>query len=91
MVSVGMFEAKTHFSSLVDDVLSGRTDYVRVLKHGRPAVRIVIDRPVADVSRRIGVRRNARKLPSDWWRQDKLLDEAISADFYAFESGEARP
>ena len=90
MVSVGMFEAKTHFSSLVDDVLSGRTDYVRVLKRGRPAVRIVIDQSVADVSKRIGVRRNARKLPSDWWLQDKLLDEAISAEFFASESGEAR-
>ena len=57
---------------------------------GSPSVYPSTGIEVADVSKRIGVRRNARKLPSDWWLQDKLLDEAISAEFFASESGEAR-
>ena len=41
MTKVGMFEAKTHFSQLVDQLLSGQTEYVSVLRRGKPVVRIV--------------------------------------------------
>ena len=60
MVSVGMFEAKTRFSSLVADVVAGRTDCVRVMRRGVPVVRIVVDGGSRDASRRIGVRRALR-------------------------------
>ena len=43
MTKVGMFEAKTHFSQLVDQLLSGQTEYVSVLRRGKPVVRIVLE------------------------------------------------
>jgi antitoxin (DNA-binding transcriptional repressor) of toxin-antitoxin stability system len=38
MTSCGMFEAKMHFSQLVDSLVSGRTDCVRVSRCGIPVV-----------------------------------------------------
>ena len=43
MTKVGMFEAKTHFSQLVDQLLSGQTEYVSVLRRGKAVVRIVLE------------------------------------------------
>ena len=43
MTKVGMFEAKTHCSQLVDQLLSGQTEYVSVLRRGKPVVRIVLE------------------------------------------------
>ena len=43
MTKVGMFEAKTHFSQLVDQLLSGQTEYVSVLRRGKPVVRTVLE------------------------------------------------
>lgn len=45
MTQVGMFEAKTHFSQLVESLVSGDTDYVSVLRRGKPVVRIVLEVP----------------------------------------------
>lgn len=88
MVSVGMFEAKTRFSSLVADVVAGRTDCVRVMRRGVPVVRIVVDGGSRDASRRIGVRRDARRLPEGWWEKDKALDMEMAAQFDMAGSGD---
>ena len=45
MTQVGMFEAKTHFSQLVELLVSGDTDYVSVMRRGKPVVRIVLEVP----------------------------------------------
>lgn len=45
MTQVGMFEAKTHFSQLVESLVSGDTDYVSVMRRGKPVVRIVLEVP----------------------------------------------
>ncbi len=39
--SIGVFEAKTHFSRIVDDVMNGRCGPVPVLRRGKAAVYIV--------------------------------------------------
>lgn len=36
---IGVFEAKTHFSSLIDDAIAGKTTVIT--KHGKPVARIV--------------------------------------------------
>ena len=49
MTQVGMFEAKTHFSQLVESLVSGDTDYVSVMRRGKPVVRIVPERSVRNL------------------------------------------
>ena len=39
--SIGLFEAKTHFSRLVDDILNGRSGPVSILRRGKPAAVVV--------------------------------------------------
>lgn len=39
MKKVGIFEAKTHFSALIDEVISGES--IVVTKNGRPVARLV--------------------------------------------------
>ena len=41
--AIGLFEAKTHFSKIVDDLLNGRSGAVPVMRRGKPAVYIVTD------------------------------------------------
>ena len=41
--AIGMFEAKTHFSRIVDDLVNGRSGAVPVMRRGKPAVYIVSD------------------------------------------------
>ncbi|MDR1323674.1 MAG: type II toxin-antitoxin system prevent-host-death family antitoxin [Candidatus Margulisbacteria bacterium] len=64
MQSIGAFEAKTHFSQILDDVQSGQ-DYI-VTKRGKPVAKII---PLADkapnrqetVKELFAIGRNARK------------------------------
>lgn len=46
MVTVGAFEAKTHFSSLLDKVENG--EEVLITRHGKAVARIVPETAVAD-------------------------------------------
>jgi prevent-host-death family protein len=39
MKHVGIFEAKTHFSSLIDDVENG--EEIMITKHGKPVAKLV--------------------------------------------------
>ncbi|MBQ3810102.1 MAG: type II toxin-antitoxin system Phd/YefM family antitoxin [Kiritimatiellae bacterium] len=39
--SIGLFDAKTHFSQIVDDLLNGRRGPVSILRRGKPAAVVV--------------------------------------------------
>lgn len=41
--AIGVFEAKTHFSRIVDDLVNGRSRAVPVMRRGKPAAYIVSD------------------------------------------------
>ena len=77
MVTMGMFEAKTHFSQLVDDIVGGRNDCVRVLRRGKPVVQITLvdDKPKGI---KIGSMRDALYLPPDFDEKFDALDDAVA-------------
>lgn len=60
MRAVGAFEAKTHLSSLLDDVAAGES--VTITKRGSPVARLV---PVDDREQRSGVDRQRAREASD--------------------------
>jgi prevent-host-death family protein len=71
MVAVGAFEAKTHFSSLLDRVAQG--EQIVITKHGRPVARLVpVGGPDREKARRaierIKVSRQGQTLGGLSWR-----------------------
>ncbi len=64
MQTVSLFNAKTHLSRIVNDLLSGKEDCVLIARRGKPAV-MVTPADVTDVSRRIGLARGRFKVPDD--------------------------
>lgn len=79
MVSVGMYEAKTNLSKLVEDMETGRNDCVELLRRGKPVARIVlIDKPQG---LRFGCMKGRFTLPDDFLEQDRKLDREVEALF----------
>ena len=79
MTSCGMFEAKTHFSQLVDLLVSGQTDCVRVSRRGIPVVQITIIRKEASARPRLGFAKGKFRLPT--WNEDMAMDREIENSF----------
>lgn len=78
MVEMGLFETKTHLSRLVDDLLAGRNDCVRVLRRGKPAVQITL---VVETGRglKIGAMKDELALPEDFDDAFDALDAEVAA------------
>lgn len=64
MHTVTLFDAKTHLSRIVDELLRGIEDSVIVSRRGKPVVKIIPLRE-QDTSKRIGVARGRFKVPDD--------------------------
>ena len=62
MTIVSLFDAKTHFSRLVEELVQGRNDAVVVSRHGKPVVQITA-LPSSQGSKRIGVAKGKLKAP----------------------------
>ena len=63
MQTVSLFDAKTHFSRLIEQIASGAESEIVISRNGKPVARVV---PIeADVSRRIGVAKGEFKVPDD--------------------------
>ena len=77
MVQVGMFEAKTHFSQLIEQLLMGNTDVVQILRRNRPVARITLIQP--DTKVRIGSMKGKWRLPT--WDEDKAMDRELESAF----------
>jgi len=62
--TVSLFDAKTHLSRIIQELLSGSEDGVVVSRHGKPVAKII---PFSDagVSRRLGVAKGRFKVPDD--------------------------
>jgi len=64
MHTVSLFDAKTHLSRIVDELLRGIEDSVVVSRRGKPVVKIVPLRET-EPSRRIGVAHGRFEVPDD--------------------------
>ncbi len=64
MHTVSLFDAKTHLSRIVQDIVSGIEDAIIVSRHGKPVVKII---PVSEAgtAKRIGVALGRFKAPDD--------------------------
>ena len=59
-----LFEAKTHLSRIVEDLLSGKEDRIVSAHRGKPAVCVTSVRSL-DTSRRVGLARGLFEVPDD--------------------------
>ena len=64
MHTVSLFDAKTHLSRIVEDLVSGRHDRVIISRHGKPVV-CVTPLPATDTEKRIGIARGKFRVPDD--------------------------
>lgn len=64
MHTMSLFDAKTHLSRIVEDLLSGKEDRVIIARRGKPAVLVTPARNV-NVSRRIGLAKGRFQVPDD--------------------------
>lgn len=64
MNTVSLFDAKTHLSRIVDDLLTGKEDRVVIARRGKPVVLVtpIMD---TDTSRRIGLAKGRFDVPDD--------------------------
>ncbi len=64
MHTVTLFDAKTHLSRIIEDLVSGRDDRVIISRHGKPVV-CVTPLPAVDTEKRIGIARGQFQVPND--------------------------
>lgn len=64
MHTVSLFDAKTHLSRIVEDLLSGKEDRVIIARRGKPVV-LVTPVKEADILRRIGIARGRFDVPDN--------------------------
>ena len=64
MYTVSLFDAKTHLSRIVEDLLSGKEDRVLISRRGKPAA-IITAATRTDTSIRIGIARGRFEIPDD--------------------------
>jgi prevent-host-death family protein len=63
MQTVSLFDAKTHLSRLVEQIVSGVEDEIVISRNGKPVARVV---PIqTDTSRRVGLARGEFDVPDD--------------------------
>jgi prevent-host-death family protein len=64
MQTVSLFDAKTHLSGLIEQIVSGAATEITIARHGRPVARLV-PVPPADTLKRIGVAAGLFDVPDD--------------------------
>lgn len=79
MQSMSLFNAKTHLSSVVAQLLDGSETEVRILRHGKPVARLTPITP-ADTSRRIGCAKGKFRVPADIDRANPAILKLFAAE-----------
>jgi len=62
--TVSLFDAKTHLSGLVEQIVSGAEPEITTARHGRPVAHLV-PVPPADTIKRIGIVAGLCEVPDD--------------------------
>jgi prevent-host-death family protein len=80
---VSLYEAKTHLSRLVDEAANGET--IVIAKAGKPMARLGPMSGRRKLPRRLGqlTRRSPNVDWEAWWREWKMADREIEAEFEA--------
>lgn len=63
MQTVSLFEAKTHLSRLIEQIVSGQESEIIISRNGKPVARVLPIVP--DTSIRIGVAKGEFEVPDD--------------------------
>jgi prevent-host-death family protein len=77
MQTVSLFDAKTHLSEIVEDLVSGKETNVIISRRGKPVVRLAAICK-QDVSRRIGLARGQFKVPDNIDRSNSDIAHMFS-------------
>ncbi|MBA4386722.1 MAG: prevent-host-death protein [Verrucomicrobia bacterium] len=72
MHTVSLFEAKTHLSRIVEEILSGKENHVVISRRGKPVVQLTAVRKT-DSSKRIGLAHGRFKVPDNIDGANKVI------------------
>jgi prevent-host-death family protein len=77
MHTLSLFDAKTHLSRIVEELVQGREDSVVVSRRGKPVVKIV---PIKkeDAAKRIGAARGKFDVPDDMDALNPVIADLFS-------------
>ena len=65
MQTVNLFQAKTHLSKLIDQIVSGEESEFVISRNGKPVARVLPIAQKIDVSRRIGIAQGEFSVPEN--------------------------
>ncbi|MGA1193087.1 MAG: type II toxin-antitoxin system Phd/YefM family antitoxin [Kiritimatiellia bacterium] len=75
MTVVSLFDAKTHLSRIVGDLVAGKEREVLISRHGKPVAKLQALRST-DTSKRIGLAKGKFRVPDNIDRSnDKIVDQ----------------
>lgn len=64
MQTVSLFNAKTHLSGLIEQIVSGAETEITIARHGQPVARLV-PIPQTDTAKRIGIASGLFNVPDN--------------------------
>lgn len=82
MQTVSLFNAKTHLSGLIEQIVSGAETEITIARHGHPVARLV-PVPPTDTARRIGVATGLFEVPDDIDEHNEDILKLMTAEFHA--------
>ena len=80
MHTVSIFDAKTHLSRIVEELVTGVEQEVIISRHGKPMVRVVAIHPAKDVSRRVGLAKGQFVVPDDIDMANPIIAKLFAAE-----------
>jgi antitoxin (DNA-binding transcriptional repressor) of toxin-antitoxin stability system len=80
MQILNLFDARTHFSRLIEQIASGAEDEFIIKRNGKPVAKVVPAQP-ADASSRIGIAKGKFVVPDDIdWHNDEVARRFNTAE-----------
>lgn len=82
MQTVSLFNAKTHLSGLIEQIVSGAETEITIARHGQPVARLV-PVPPTDTARRIGIAAGLFEVPDDIDAHNEDILKLMTDEFHA--------
>lgn len=77
MEILSLFNAKTHFSQLIEKIASGEEEEIIISRHGQAIARLLPVRPV-DASKRIGIAAGLFAIPDDIDKDNQRIQDMMA-------------